>query len=228
MAFDGFLTIWMLTLPEKFKEWAKYQENLKGRKQGLVMDYSQVPKFPLFELERNSTKLLPYTSKDCQKGTYNFLPDSWKLLTSFEYFLGQKAIWTTQSIEDEYEGKWDKKTDNNLHAQDEASNSNSGHVSYHIPRKRQNKDIHEQPFNENHPDDIVGNSAGDQNADSQGKQQQTKRNSNTIVCYSGQEAPRSTKKTKKTSSNKSDSLAVATDSFGNGFRIFGSRLQIDS
>ena len=72
-----------------------------------------------------------------------------------EYFLGQEAIWTTQSIEDEYEGKWDKKTN---------------------------------------------------------KQQRTKRNSNTIVHYSGQEAPRSTKKTKKTSSNKSDSLALATDS----------------
>ena len=58
-----------------------------------------------------------------------------------------------------------------MHTQDEASNSHSGDVPYVIPKKRQKKHIHEEPFDENHPDDFVGNSASDENAVSQRKQQ---------------------------------------------------------
>ena len=49
-AFDSFLTIWLLTLPEKFKKWYEYHNSdSRPRVEGTtMMDINESPKFPVF------------------------------------------------------------------------------------------------------------------------------------------------------------------------------------
>jgi hypothetical protein len=99
-AFDSFLTIWLLTLPEKFKQWYKISNinNDKGFQKTTKMDMTQRPSFPRFEQDSDNTKL----SHHSLTLGYNYLPDSWKLVPSFDYYLMQREKWTTKSIEDEW------------------------------------------------------------------------------------------------------------------------------
>jgi hypothetical protein len=96
-AIDSFLTIWLVTLPEKFKQWYDYHNS--GIKQNvantLYMDLNQEPMFPFFIKESDSTKI----SKTF--GTYDFLPPTWNLPAAFKYYLQQKELWNTKSIDDE-------------------------------------------------------------------------------------------------------------------------------
>src|SRR5688572_25521618 len=99
-AFDSFLTIWLLTLPEKFREWYNIC-GIKGSQKKCpatkVMNYNEIALFPRFALG-DSSKLLIYP----QCKNYDYLPKSWNLMKCFEYYLLQKEFWTTKSIEAEW------------------------------------------------------------------------------------------------------------------------------
>src|SRR5688500_3840694 len=93
--FNSFLTIWLCTLPEKFKQWYEHH-NSKTKKHApatIIMDLNQAPSFPWYLAARHFTKLaLPW------KHNYDHLPSSWNLLECFEHYLEQKELRTTQSI----------------------------------------------------------------------------------------------------------------------------------
>ena len=61
-AFDSFLTIWLCTLPEKFKQWYEYKDLQIVSKQVAstpITDLNQEPTFPWYSLERHNTRLSP-------------------------------------------------------------------------------------------------------------------------------------------------------------------------
>ena len=96
-ALDSFLTIWLVTLPEKFKQW--YEHHNSGTKQEVenttFMDLNQEPMFPSYLQDSDSTKLSPAF------GGYHLLPDTWNLPAAFDHYFEQKNLWTTKFIEDE-------------------------------------------------------------------------------------------------------------------------------
>ena len=51
--------------------------------------------------------------------SYDFLPSSWDLLSCFKHFLEQEDIWTTNSIEAEYQSYCDKNSDKKIPAEEE-------------------------------------------------------------------------------------------------------------
>ena len=59
-AFDSFLTIWLLTLLEKFEEWfqAFKPDNQKKYPETKIMNFNQYPIFPYFSVDTDSTELL--------------------------------------------------------------------------------------------------------------------------------------------------------------------------
>lgn len=99
LAFDGFTTIWLITLPEKFKEWYNHHLKIGCDTPGVLpemMKTNEIPKFPKFETKDVHSKLLVYSTPN-----YTFLPKSWNLLEAFEYYLKQEALWLTDSIKSE-------------------------------------------------------------------------------------------------------------------------------
>ena len=87
LAIDSFITIWLLTLPEKFKEWFD-NHNKDGLEARSVMSYTERPSFPIFENPKTYTLLSknPYTS------SWKVLPKSWNLLESFKHFFDQNEL----------------------------------------------------------------------------------------------------------------------------------------
>src|SRR5688500_14740699 len=61
-AFDGFVTIWLCTLPEIFKQWYAFHNpgDQQGYKPKIHMDIRETPNFPSFENASVSTKLSPH------------------------------------------------------------------------------------------------------------------------------------------------------------------------
>ena len=97
LAFDGFTSIWLLTLPEKFKEWYEYHMQNNLNQPGVrckVLNLTEKPTFPIFDESHSKLDCNPITG-------YKFLPKTWNLMTAFEYFLRQEALWLTKSITNE-------------------------------------------------------------------------------------------------------------------------------
>lgn len=99
-ALDSFMTIFLVTLPEKFKQWYNFQNsgNHKGYIATQQMNFKETPTFPKFSNDTVFTKLSPVHLNPTR---YNYLPESWNLLECFNYFFDQVQIWTTPSIEAE-------------------------------------------------------------------------------------------------------------------------------
>ena len=100
-AINSFLTLWLITLPEKFEEWYNYCHegfNLDAAEQKPCMNLNETPDFPKFRKGKH-VMLLP----NPVTRSYSFLPISWNLLTCFKHFLSQKEEWLTPSIEYEFQ-----------------------------------------------------------------------------------------------------------------------------
>jgi len=107
IAFNSFLTVWLLTLPEKFEQWYKYhhgQTTSKEVQQTNIFNLLDTPSFPGYN-NKDCTALQP----SAETGNFNFLPKTWELLDAFEHFRQQKTFWTTPSIEWEYKRHLDEK-----------------------------------------------------------------------------------------------------------------------
>src|SRR5688500_17085588 len=95
-AFDSFLTIYFVTLPEKFKQWYNYHNGgiWDNYAQAAKMNLRGIPIFPMLENKSDHSKLFlnPVTED------YDYLPGTWDLLECFEYSLNQTETWTTSSI----------------------------------------------------------------------------------------------------------------------------------
>lgn len=78
------MTIWLLTLPEKFKMW--YEVHLAMASDDTptleIKNFREVPSFPQFGSENVHTKLIP----NINTNTFAFLPKTWELMKCFEYF----------------------------------------------------------------------------------------------------------------------------------------------
>src|SRR5687767_4699680 len=94
------MTIWLLTLPEKFNDWYQLHNihQLKGNLTTPFLPLRERPTFPFFPDLKKYTCLMPNE----KNGTYNFLPSGWNLMNCFDYYLEQKEKWTTKSIEMEW------------------------------------------------------------------------------------------------------------------------------
>ena len=95
LCFDSFMTIWLLTLPEKFKEWFdhydnNYDEEIQDRAQ---FNFAERPNFPFFDKNDNTRLCKRENAK-----SWNFLPNSWILNKCYEFYYGQTALWMTKSI----------------------------------------------------------------------------------------------------------------------------------
>lgn len=98
IAIDGLMTIWLLILPEKFQEWYAFHNFPNyGFEKTTVMKMNERPSFPMFATKKVKTNIHPHLATR----NYKFLPTSWNLTNCFEYFLEQKQLWTTRSIEAE-------------------------------------------------------------------------------------------------------------------------------
>ena len=97
LSIDGFMTIWLLTLPEKFKDWAEYYGKIEALavENKPVMSFGEAPLFPVFSSKKWDT----FLAANPQSSSYEFLPPTWNLLNSFKYYLEQKELWTTKSID---------------------------------------------------------------------------------------------------------------------------------
>ena len=123
LAIDGFMTIWLLTLPEKFKEWSDFQnktstDNNKTYPPTKVMDMNEVPIFPTFAKNQDSSRL-HYNQSKAKPNDFDFLPKTWNLMKCFEYYFHQKELWTTASIEAE----WNDVSDENIPEEEDLSQS---------------------------------------------------------------------------------------------------------
>ena len=99
IAFDSFMTIWLLTLPEKFQDWWQFHKTENNiPRQSYILLYHEVPAFP--SIAPNTQSCL---QKNPSKNSYDILPNSWDLRKCYIYFFDQKELWTTKSIEREYE-----------------------------------------------------------------------------------------------------------------------------
>ena len=97
LAIDGFMTIWLITLPEKFQEWRNYHRSQnKITMSEKFFNYNEVPNFPTFDLNSNNSLHINSTSKQ-------FLPSTWNLMICFEHYFNQEEFWSTKSIEIEIE-----------------------------------------------------------------------------------------------------------------------------
>ena len=64
IAIDSFMTIWLITLPEKFHEWWKYNRSQnKITKSEKFFNYNEVPSFPTFDLNANTCFHINSSSK---------------------------------------------------------------------------------------------------------------------------------------------------------------------
>ena len=107
IAFNSFLTVWLLTLPENFEEWYKCQHchsTSEKVQQTIIFNLSDTPAFPSYN--NNDCTALQQSS---ETGSFNFLPKTWELMDAFEHFREQKTFWTTPSIEWEYKCHLDEK-----------------------------------------------------------------------------------------------------------------------
>ena len=100
-ALDSFLTIFLITLPEKFKQWYDYHNSGKEQVHGtdVKMVLEQNPMFPVFKNLKEWSRLSPHPLT----GMWEYLPASWRLVECFDYYLNQNEMWTTPSIEAEIE-----------------------------------------------------------------------------------------------------------------------------
>ena len=85
------------------------------------MDYKETPKFPVFENNKDITKL----SVNPETLNYNFLPNTWVLATCFKYYLHNPGEWTTNSIKEEYALEQDDILDEKADVQDDLSHFTS-------------------------------------------------------------------------------------------------------
>ena len=119
LAFDGFTTIWLLTLPEKFKEWYDHHLIVKpneGEVKTAVMLMCEKPSFPPFAKGDTHSVLLPNSENN-----YTFLPESWNLLTAFEHYLKEEDSWFTTSINNELKLKRNNKSKSKLESKETAT-----------------------------------------------------------------------------------------------------------
>ena len=74
ISIDSFMTIWLLTLPEKFKEWYEFQnsENKPATPTRAIMSLKDKPKFPKFA----KTNLHTHLVKNPNMDSYEFLPET--------------------------------------------------------------------------------------------------------------------------------------------------------
>ena len=98
-ALDSFLTIFLITLPEKFKQWYKFHNSgfQEGNFSPTKLVLSQTPMFTKYLKDSEFTRLSPCPPSD----KYDYLPETWNLLECFDYYLYQHSRWTTPSIEAE-------------------------------------------------------------------------------------------------------------------------------
>lgn len=109
LGIDGFTTIWLVTLPERFRNWYETRHNTQQQEHN-VMSYAELPLFPQFARDDARTELCPHNP---DSNSFDLLPDTWNLVNAFEHYLYHKDqnIWTTQSIQIEY----NQTTYNNIH-----------------------------------------------------------------------------------------------------------------
>ena len=74
IAINSFMTIWLLTVPEKFKEWYKSWNKLnQGENEPLAMNLNEKSKFPdCFPVGTNTS-----LAQNQDILSYEFLPCSW-------------------------------------------------------------------------------------------------------------------------------------------------------
>ena len=204
LAFDGFLTIWLLTLPEKFKEW--YEFNKKEDDEKLeykskeVMDYKETPMFPVFKNNNHTTKL----SFNPETGNYIFLPNTWKLATCFKYYLNHPGEWTTNSIEKEYSIEQDDISDEKADVQDDLSHFTSKQEQHKeeegVTKENSDEEQEGSIFDFHHEDEIFIMSE-DKNADSAIMQESRQKRKGTPVHY-GDQKPSQKKRRKSCTSER--------------------------
>src|SRR5687767_7120016 len=102
------MTIWLLILPERFKEWYKNRsaERVDGIKDYKVMILGEKPTFPIYWPATSNTGL----GRNEKTQSYELLPPSWNLLECFKFFLEQEDQWNTNSIDAEFSSQWDVKS----------------------------------------------------------------------------------------------------------------------
>ena len=94
------MTIWLLTLPEKFKLWYELYGDLKrsGHSENTLLSNTDIPKFAKF----GSDGAYTFLTKNPDTQLYDFLPKSWNLMECFEHYVQQEDVWSTESIKFEY------------------------------------------------------------------------------------------------------------------------------
>src|SRR5687767_7193396 len=97
LTMDSFATIWLLTLPEKVNTWQKHHDTCAadGIKVDSILSPTDSPSFAEFTSPEASTCL----TANPETQSFQFLPDSWRLMECFEYFLDQHEKCSTPSIE---------------------------------------------------------------------------------------------------------------------------------
>ena len=96
LCFDSFMTIWLLTLPEKFKEWFDhYDNNFDEEIQDRAhFNFAERPNFPFFDKNDNTQLCKRENAK-----SWNFLPKSWILNKCYKFYYGQTTHWMKKFIE---------------------------------------------------------------------------------------------------------------------------------
>ena len=163
IAINSFLTIWLITLPEKFKEWYDFQHdgvNHSGWTHWKIMDIHQTPDFPYFEMDKDSTQLFPHDiSPLLPNGTYNCLPTTWNLSCAFKHFHAQKELWMTNLIEEEVNSppeilKDNSPDDEDLNQSKRIPKHKKASATFEKKETKENEEV-EQDFELLSPDDIV-------------------------------------------------------------------------
>jgi len=122
-ACNSFMTIWLLTLPEKFREWYEYHHSTvqPPYEEKVKMDFRIGPAFLWFDRKKDYTRISPHALI----GGFGYLPKTWNLFECFKYYLQQKEMWTTKSIEMEWANTDDDRLQDDLSDEDEVPHAMS-------------------------------------------------------------------------------------------------------
>ena len=148
LAINSFMTIWLVTLPEKFQEWYGNRNSLfnVASDGSIEIFFTGFPIFPVYSAHNL------YTALSCnqENKNYEFLPTTWNLMECFEYYYKQEGMWSTKSIEEDWNSanclfpsSSESSDDNNKEENEEGKDDRNNEVQKEVPAIKTNSDDEE-------------------------------------------------------------------------------------
>jgi hypothetical protein len=204
LSMDSFMTVWLLTLPEKFKEWEENYDTwqIADNDDPPLMSYKESPYFPQYLAPIHNTFL--FTSD--YNLSYELLPKSWNLLQCFKYFLEQNEKWSTKSIEAEFYSSNDINSEAKMPAKQDTSPGSDEEENENEEAKIKDNDESEEKTENAAGFSVAIKQSSDNENDERSFERASSRKRRVTDCYTEQTGKQGQQKKRK--SEKQEVYAV--------------------